>query len=87
MKKAPDSIIFMPEDGDDTSYEYVRNDLGTDREKVLQLINQLDHRIECASKAYHNTRDWEQDTCEGDGFVGSYDEWIEQAFSELRAAV
>ena len=58
-----------------------------DKTKILQLINQLEHRLERASKAYNNTQDWEQETDEYDGFVGSYHEWIDQAFSELRVAV
>ena len=55
------------------------------RTKLQKLIDQLDHRLDLASKAYHNTREWlDNDVCEGDGFLGTYDEWIEQAFAELR---
>jgi len=54
------------------------------RTKLQQLIDQLEHRIERASRSYHNIQDWCQDASEGDTFVGSYNDWIDEAFLDLR---
>lgn len=55
------------------------------RTKLHELIDQLDHRLERAAKAHHNTRDWiDEYVSEGSDFVGTYAEWIDQAFAQLR---
>lgn len=53
--------------------------------KLISAIETVEHRVECASKAYNDSTLWcDRDTCEGDGFIGTYQEWIDQAFDYLR---
>jgi hypothetical protein len=54
-------------------------------QKIINAIDTVEHRIECASKSYNDSTIWcDRDTSEGDGFIGTYQEWIDQAFDELR---
>ena len=55
-----------------------------DRTTLQKLIDQVDHRIEYSSKMHRNTDDWlDSDVNDGGVFLGTYQEWIEQAFAEL----
>jgi hypothetical protein len=53
--------------------------------KLISAIDTVEHRIECASKAYNDSTLWpEMDIRENDGFTGTYQEWIDQSLDELR---
>jgi len=56
------------------------------RSELLRAIDTLDHRLERAMSAYHNVEQWDtEEVCEGDGFfIGTYSEWIDAAFANLR---
>jgi len=53
--------------------------------ELLRAIDLVEHRIERTSTAYNDSTIWnDRDTLEGDGFIGTYQDWIDQAFGELR---
>jgi hypothetical protein len=52
---------------------------------LLRAIDTIEHRLETASKHYRNSEEWnsEEYLC-GDSFVGTYQEWLDASFDDLR---
>jgi hypothetical protein len=56
-----------------------------DKVKISSAIDTIEHRLKTASKDYHNTQQWDEVQYMGsDPFVGTYQEWIEDALDDLR---
>tara|TARA_R110000796_G_scaffold87922_2_gene189349 strand:- start:173 stop:436 length:264 start_codon:yes stop_codon:yes gene_type:complete len=52
---------------------------------LLRAIDTIEHRLVTASKDYHNSEQWEsEEYLSGDSFVGTYQEWIDASFDDLR---
>jgi hypothetical protein len=52
---------------------------------LLRAIDTIEHRLVTASKDYHNSQLWEDmEYLSGDSFVGTYQEWIDASFDDLR---
>ena len=52
---------------------------------LLRAIDTIEHRLATASKDYHNSEQWEsEEYLSGDSFVGTYQEWIDASFDDLR---
>jgi|TARA_R110000851_G_C12973754_1_gene555582 hypothetical protein len=58
------------------------------RTKILEAIDTVDHRLETASKDFHDSTRWnEEDYLGGDSFVGTYQDWIDAALDDIRDLV
>jgi hypothetical protein len=65
----------------------LRNSMTQTATKVdlLRAIDTIEHRLETASKHYHNSEQWNsEEYLSGDSFVGTYQEWIDASFDDLR---
>ena len=53
--------------------------------ELLRAIDTIEHRLETASKDYHNSQYWSHEQYLSSGsFVGTYQEWIDASFDDLR---
>lgn len=53
--------------------------------EMVRAINEIQTRLEIASKDFNNSTWWEHEKyLGGDSFDGTYQEWIDDSFDELR---
>jgi hypothetical protein len=53
--------------------------------ELLRAIDTIEHRLDTASKHYHNSEQWNSEEYLGDDWMqGTYQDWIDASFDDLR---
>jgi hypothetical protein len=53
-------------------------------ERMLSAINEIEHRLDNAKRAFHNTRDWYDEGEEYTPTGQTYTEWVFDAFEDAK---